>query len=111
MAPKGLSCCGASTVRVGGLVGEEVLTVIDERINLCARFAECRCPPQAVAERVYLIPQALDAFTIGSYEKQCLRCGQFVRRDIPSATNPGERNPDESRCPQPVEDYGLSNGD
>ena len=76
---------------VGGLVGEEVLAVIDERINLCARFAECRCPHQAVAERVCLIPQALDAFTISYYERQCLRCGQFVRRDVPLATNPDER--------------------
>jgi hypothetical protein len=88
-----------------------MLAVIDERINLCARFAESTCPHQAQAERVYLIPQALDAFTIGSYEKKCLRCGQFVRRDVPSATNRDERNPNESRCPKPAEVHRLSNGE
>jgi len=46
-----------------GARGEEVLAVIDERINSCARFAECRCPIRLWPERVYLIPQALDAST------------------------------------------------
>ena len=90
MAPKRFYFCGASTVGLGWFWGEEVLAVIDERINSCARFAECRCPHQAVAARVYLIPQALGAFTIRSYEKLCLRCGQFVRREVTSTTTPDE---------------------
>lgn len=64
--------------------------MIDERINTCARFAESRCPNQAVAERVYLIPQAVDVFTIRSYERLCMKCGNFVRRDILSTTAPDE---------------------
>jgi hypothetical protein len=57
-------------------------TLIENRLNSCLLFNEMKCPHELIMQRVYLVPQLLDVLEAKQYKTTCLKCRQFVNRDI-----------------------------
>jgi hypothetical protein len=57
-----------------------VVILAENRINSCQLFSESRCPHQTEMERLYLIPQLLDADKIEAYENTCYPCALYMNR-------------------------------
>ena len=69
--------------------------MVSHRLNSCSSFRVGRCLHQRAMERLYLIPQILEAETRATYELTCLTCREYARRDD---REPSLHNTQEIHC-------------
>ncbi len=57
-----------------------MIILAENRINCCQLFSEGSCPQQTEMERLYLVPQFLDAIRIKEYHITCYGCSLYMNR-------------------------------